>query len=153
MFIFIIIIITSFSGLFFLSFSFKKTKKEACFSLSLFQLSPISYLQYFPNPLLKPNSLPKIEITTVTAYYPSPKDTDSTPCISASGLNICKAKTPIVACPRKYPFGTKVLINGKIYTCEDRTNIKYDGIFDILMKNKKEVVNWGKKILPVIVFD
>jgi 3D (Asp-Asp-Asp) domain-containing protein len=95
----------------------------------------------------------KTIIATVTGYTLSKEETDEEPCIIASGLNACEINKNIVACPRKYLFGTKVLIEGKIYVCEDRTNIKYDGIFDILFKNKEEMNNWGKRILPVTILN
>ncbi|MDI6602827.1 MAG: hypothetical protein QME57_01765 [Patescibacteria group bacterium] len=92
-------------------------------------------------------------IATVTGYLLVEWETDDDPCITASGLNVCEVDKNIVACPRRYPFGTKVLINEKVYTCEDRTNIKYDGVFDILFKTEKEMNSWGKRILPVTIFN
>ena len=38
-----------------------------------------------------------------------------------------------VACPRNIPLGTKVCIEHKLYTCEDRTHQKFDGRYDIWM--------------------
>lgn len=90
-------------------------------------------------------------IATVTGYWLVEWETDDDPCIIASGLNACGVNKNIVACPRKYPFGTKVLINEILYTCEDRTNIKYDGVFDILFNTEEEMNNWGKRILPVTI--
>lgn len=91
-------------------------------------------------------------IATVTGYWLVEWETDDEPCIIASGLNACEETDKnIVACPRKYPFGTKVLIDGKVYICEDRTNIKYDGIFDILFRSEEEMNKWGKRVLPVTI--
>jgi 3D (Asp-Asp-Asp) domain-containing protein len=93
-------------------------------------------------------------MATVTGYILVEWETDDTPCIIASGLNACEETDKnIVACPRKYSFGTKVLINGKVYICEDRTNIKYDGIFDILFRSEEEMQKWGKRILPVTILN
>lgn len=66
----------------------------------------------------------------ITGYNTLEEQTDNNPCISASGMNIC-GRDDIVACPRKYPFGTKVEIDGKIYECQDRTASHHDGTFDI----------------------
>lgn len=80
------------------------------------------------------NILPTVRVQTayayVTGYNTVPEQTDSTPCIAASGANIC-GRTDVVACPRKMPFGTKVEIDGKVYTCEDRLAEKYDNRIDI----------------------
>lgn len=90
-------------------------------------------------------------IITVTAYHPG--EPDLFPCLSASGVNICETDKNIVACSRKYPFGTKFLINGAAYYCEDRLNIKYDDRIDLLVKNEKEMKKWGKRTIEVIKID
>ena len=66
----------------------------------------------------------------VTGYNTVPAQTDNTPCIAASGANIC-GRTDVIACPRSIKFGTIIEINGKMYVCEDRLARKYDSRFDI----------------------
>ncbi len=66
----------------------------------------------------------------VTGFNTVSKQTDTTPCIAATGDNICGRRN-VVACPRSLPFGTVVEINGKAYLCEDRTAQKFNGRFDI----------------------
>lgn len=66
----------------------------------------------------------------VTGYNTVPEQTDSTPCIAASGADIC-GRTDVVACPRAIPLGTEVEIDGKRYVCEDRLAPKYDSRIDI----------------------
>lgn len=66
----------------------------------------------------------------VTGYNTVPAQTDNTPCIAASGANIC-GRTDVIACPRSIKFGTVIEINGKMYECEDRLARKYDSRFDI----------------------
>ena len=75
---------------------------------------------------------PKTETRTftITAYNTVPAQTSGNPCISASGKNIC-GRDDIIACSRKYKFGTKFEILNKIYICEDRLAIKYDDRLDI----------------------
>lgn len=65
-----------------------------------------------------------------TGYNTVEYQTDSTPCIAANGMNIC-GLTNIVACPTYVELGTWVKIDNELYLCADRTNIKYDGRFDI----------------------
>lgn len=72
----------------------------------------------------------KVVNALVTGYNTTPEQTDASPCIAASGKNICGRKD-VVACPRGIKFGTKVEIRGKEYTCEDRTNARYNGRFDV----------------------
>src|ERR1700749_3396871 len=66
----------------------------------------------------------------VTGYNTVPGQTDDTPCIAASGANIC-GRTDAVACPRHISLGTFLAIRGAIYICEDRLAKKYDSRFDI----------------------
>ena len=55
----------------------------------------------------------------VTGYNTVRDQTDDTPCIAASGANIC-GRRDTVACPRLFELGTIVEINGRKYVCEDR---------------------------------
>ncbi|HTZ35222.1 MAG TPA: hypothetical protein VMB84_04305 [Stellaceae bacterium] len=66
----------------------------------------------------------------VTGYNTVPAQTDDTPCIAASGSNIC-GRTDAVACPRRISLGTFLQIRGSTYVCEDRLAKKYDSRFDI----------------------
>ncbi|HEX3537618.1 MAG TPA: hypothetical protein VHU15_12725, partial [Stellaceae bacterium] len=66
----------------------------------------------------------------VTGYNTTPGQTDSTPCIAASGANIC-GRRDAVACPRRISLGTTVEIAGITYVCEDRLAKKFDDRFDI----------------------
>lgn len=66
----------------------------------------------------------------VTGYNTVPGQTDDTPCIAASGANIC-GRTDAVACPRQISLGTFLVIRGTFYVCEDRLAKKYDSRFDI----------------------
>ena len=66
----------------------------------------------------------------VTGYNTVPEQTDSDPCIAASGANIC-GRRDTVACPRLFDLGTVVEIGGRKYICEDRTAKRFRGSFDI----------------------
>lgn len=68
--------------------------------------------------------------TKVTGYNTVPAQTDNTPCIAASGHNIC-GRMDVAACPRSIPLGTDIEIDGKVYTCLDRLAPKYDHRIDI----------------------
>ncbi len=73
-------------------------------------------------------------------------------CVMASGK---RAYIGAVACPRDMELGTKVKIQNKIYTCEDRTNKNLDGRFDIFMgygqTNYDKAINWGNKTLKIAI--
>ena len=94
------------------------------------------------------------EITvTVTAYNTLESQTDGSPCMSASGDNICGRKD-VVACPKKYHFHTKFEIDGKIYECLDRTASKYGNRIDISFdKDLEGAIKFGKQVKKVMVVD
>lgn len=72
----------------------------------------------------------------VTGYNTVPEQTDSTPCIAASGANIC-GRTDVVACPRAIALGTELEIDGKVYVCLDRLAEKYDHRIDVSCDKNK----------------
>lgn len=82
------------------------------------------------NPVVKQAQAFSKTYALVTGYNTVKEQTDNTPCISASGDNIC-GKDYVVACPRKYPLGSVFQIRNKEYVCLDRLAEKYDDRFDI----------------------
>ena len=81
----------------------------------------------------------------VTGYNTVRNQTDDTPCIAASGANIC-GRRDTVACPRLLEFGTIVEINGRKYVCADRMAARFRGGFDINCDKDRscpyEVAGW-----------
>lgn len=89
---------------------------------------------------------PAIIKARVTAYTSSVEETDDTPFVAASGTS---TRPGIIACPRKYPFGTIFEIQGRRYDCQDRMALKNDGMFDIWMSTKEEAYRFGTQELEV----
>ena len=88
----------------------------------------------------------------VTGYNTVPTQTDQTPCISASGANIC-GRRDTVACPPILRSGAVVEIKGRTYVCKDRMAPKYRARFDINCDKDKrcpnQVTGWTSvKVLP-----
>jgi len=67
---------------------------------------------------------------TVTMYTSRPEETDSSPCIAASNVDICTLKKAGVntCASNDYPFGTRITVEG-LGTCTvlDRMNSRYTG--------------------------
>jgi 3D (Asp-Asp-Asp) domain-containing protein len=82
----------------------------------------------------------------VTAYSSSSDETSGDPFITASGREVYDG---LAACPRKFPFGTRVRIGSRIYTCWDRTHPRFDHRFDIWKPSKEEALRFGKHVLVV----
>jgi 3D (Asp-Asp-Asp) domain-containing protein len=82
----------------------------------------------------------------VTAYSSSPDETWGDPFVTASGREVHDG---VVACPRKFPFGTQFRIGSRIYTCWDRLDRRFDHRFDIWKPSKEEALLFGKQLLVV----
>jgi len=56
-----------------------------------------------------------------------------------------------IACPSYLSCGTRVEIDGMIYTCWDRMNIRYrnGNYFDILFPDKQSALDFGRQIKEV----
>ena len=90
---------------------------------------------------------------TITAYNTVPEQTDNTPCISASGYNIC-GRSDVVACPRSIPLGTWVIIDNEYYQCLDRLALKYDDRFDISFdKDVQGALNYGLQYKEITILN
>lgn len=90
------------------------------------------------------------KLATVTAYSKTETCPDRR-CITASGTFATPGTT--VACPRSIKLRTKVEIDGHVYTCLDRTAVKFDGRFDIFMNSYQDAVDFGKQQLTVKIYD
>jgi len=91
--------------------------------------------------------------TTITAYSSTPDQTDSTPCITANGFNLCKHGQENIIAANFLPFGAKVRIpdhfGDKIFIVQDRMNSRYKNRVDIWMKNRSSAKQWGIKYAQV----
>lgn len=92
----------------------------------------------------------EVLVAVVTGYTSSEDETDDTPFITASGA---RTASEHIACPIRYPFGTKVEIEGEVYVCEDRMNRRYQhqDRFDRWFETKEEAFEWGLQELEVII--
>ncbi len=87
---------------------------------------------------------------SVSAYTAHASQTDDTPNITANGEHV---RDGGIACPTRYEFGTRVRIDGRIYTCNDRMNARYQGgdYFDIFMSDYAQAIRFGRQHVIVEV--
>lgn len=86
----------------------------------------------------------------VTGYGAEPGQTDDTPFTTASGSHVHAGG---IACPVKFPFGTRFRIGGNEYVCDDRMNPRYqhEDRFDIFFPNNADAIHFGTKTMTVEV--
>ena len=111
-------------------------------------------LQYLVSNNLKPEK--QILDLYVTAYSSTLDQTDETPCIAASGYNLCQHdKENVIAC-NFLPFGTKVVFSeldpDKIYTVVDRMHERFNSRMDIWMQSRIRAKQFGLKYLKVEIY-
>src|SRR4030042_3448258 len=109
------------------------------------------------NNLIKDLGQPvKVLTVPVTAYNSLPGQTDSTPCITANGFNLCNNNTQNVIATNFLPFGAKVRFPDydpdTIYTVQDRLNARYYYRADIWMKTVADARSFGIKRLKIEVY-
>jgi 3D (Asp-Asp-Asp) domain-containing protein len=85
----------------------------------------------------------------MTAYNSEPGQTDSTPCITANGFNVCEHNIEDTIAANFLKFGTKVripeLFGDRIFVVRDRMNRRYTHRVDIWMINKDDAIQFGIK--------
>ncbi len=86
-------------------------------------------------------------VCKVTAYCPTIASCGKTDGITASGTKARANHT--IAASSKYAFGTKIKINGIVYTVEDRGGAVKGNTIDIYFDTQSEARKWGVKYLPV----
>lgn len=84
---------------------------------------------------------------TATGYAPSPYQTDSTPCITASGTRVRRG----TVAANFLPFGTILDIQGERYIVEDRTNPRYRNRLDIFFIHTSDALEFGIKPLEITI--
>ena len=93
-----------------------------------------------------------VQIYKVTAYCPCSKCCGKyANGITAVGTKAKAGKT--IATDKKFAFGTKLKINGKVYTVEDRGGAIKGNRIDVYMNTHAEALAWGVKYLPVEVVE
>ncbi|MCW1888031.1 MAG: 3D domain-containing protein [Candidatus Moranbacteria bacterium] len=96
-------------------------------------------------------SLPTESFTiNASAYTAAADECGKSDGMTASGLMVTEKRT--LACPREFPFGTKISIEGMgEYRCEDRGGAIKGNHFDIYVKTKSQAFAFGRQNLSAKV--
>ncbi|MFH1522552.1 MAG: hypothetical protein ABIE43_01885 [Patescibacteria group bacterium] len=94
---------------------------------------------------------------TITSYNSEVGQTDSTPCITANGFNVCEHGIEDTIAANFLKFGTKVrlpeLFGDKVFVVRDRMNKRYSNRLDVWMLNKQDAKQFGVKLAKVEVLE
>ncbi len=89
------------------------------------------------------------QVFKITAYCSCAKCCGKTNGITAMGTHATAGRT--VAASSQFAFGTKLNINGHVYTVEDRGGAIQGNKIDVYMNTHAEALAWGVKYLTVNV--
>lgn len=123
-------------------------------SLAYFKLAPYNFVDQIQQ-FIKINNAEESRIIKVyvTAYSSTIAETDDTPCITASGYDLCAHDQENVVACNFLPFGSKIkfpeLDPDKVYTVVDRMHERFNSRIDIWKKSSAEARKFGKKYLTV----
>lgn len=92
---------------------------------------------------------------SMTAYNSLAGQTDSTPCITANGFNLCEHGIEDSVAANFLRFGTKIripeLFGDKVFVVRDRMNKRYTNRVDIWMKSYENARDFGLKYAKIEV--
>jgi 3D (Asp-Asp-Asp) domain-containing protein len=105
----------------------------------------------------KPIKVIRTSSHVMTAYNSDPRQTDSTPCITANGFNVCEHGEEDTIAANFLRFGTKVMIpelfGDRVFIVRDRMNKRYTQRVDIWMKNHSDAINFGVRVAEIQVIE
>ena len=105
-------------------------------------------IQEEPEPIVEPEpTIVSLGTYKITAYCGCAKCCGKTDGITASGTHVTAGRT--IDAPPEIPFGTKLMINGHIYTVEDRGGAIKGKRIDIYFESHEEAERFGVQYIEV----
>lgn len=102
-------------------------------------------------------SAEKTDYYTITAYSSEMAQCDSSPCITASGFNLCEHGIEDSIAANFLPFGTKIRIpeifGDKVFIVRDRMHSRFQGRLDIWMAERQKAKEFGVKVAKVEILE
>lgn len=92
-----------------------------------------------------------------TAYSSTVDQTDSTPCVTANGYDLCAADAENVVAANFLRFGTRLRIpdysGEKVYTVQDRMHPRFNRRVDLWMRDRESAKLFGAQYLGVEILE
>jgi 3D (Asp-Asp-Asp) domain-containing protein len=108
-------------------------------------------------PVIPKIKIKQIKTVRITSYTSETAQCDSTPCVTASGFNLCKHSKEDSVALNFLPFGSKIripqLFGKRIFIVRDRMNKRYQNRVDVWMKNKKAALSFGIKKAKIEILE
>lgn len=99
----------------------------------------------------------RVSTHVITAYNSDPRQTDSDPCTTANGYNVCKSEKEDTIAANFLKFGSKVMIpelfGDRVFVVRDRMNKRHANRVDVWMKDYNEAIHFGVKVAKIQVIE
>lgn len=106
-------------------------------------------------PANKDKDIKRTGYYTLTAYNSEAAQTDSSPCTTANGFNVCEHGVEDTVAANFLPFGAKVrmpdLFGDRVFTVRDRMHPRFDGYIDVWMIERSDAIKFGVRYAKVEV--
>lgn len=93
----------------------------------------------------------------MTAYNSEAAQTDSDPCTTANGFNVCKHNVEDTVAANFLKFGTKVkipeLFGDRVFIVRDRMNKRYPDRVDVWFKSRADALKFGVRTARIEVLE
>ncbi|HMB26235.1 MAG TPA: hypothetical protein VKP03_02355 [Patescibacteria group bacterium] len=113
------------------------------------------YDEYKKNKLTD-NALKSFTVVA-TAYSSTIAQTDSTPCITADGFNVCRHNKEDIIAANFLPLGAKIMIpdlyGDKIFIVHDRMNPRYNYRIDLWKTDRNRAITFGKRLVKIKIVE
>jgi len=139
----------------------RKSRKNKSGFLSFFTLRMIFFIIFITPLLILSYYINRDQFVVVakkqvvaTAYSSTVDQTDSTPCITANGFDLCENGVEEIIANNGLKFGTKVrlpaLFGDRVFTVADRMNARYgSGRIDIWMNSRERAEDFGARAVEM----
>jgi 3D (Asp-Asp-Asp) domain-containing protein len=102
-------------------------------------------------------SISRVTYNLMTAYTSEVNQCDLSPCITATGFNVCKHGIEDTIAANFLPFGTRVRIpdyfGETIFVVRDRMNKRHNNRIDIWMQKRDLALKFGKKFGKIEIIE
>ena len=120
----------------------------------ILKAGPVSPEAAAPSPEVKVRYTRRV---VVTAYNSLPEQTDSTPCTTANGYDLCGNDREDVVAANFLRFGTKVRIpdrfGSRVFTVQDRMHPRFGQRVDVWMRERTHALAFGARYLAIEVLE
>ncbi|MCX6793336.1 MAG: hypothetical protein NTY12_04935 [Candidatus Falkowbacteria bacterium] len=98
-----------------------------------------------------------LKMVSLTAYNSEVGQTDSDPCTTANGFNLCSNGKEDSVAANFLPFGTKIMIpdlfGDRVFVVRDRMNKRFSNRVDVWMLKRSDALKFGVRHAQIVILE